>query len=326
MDRLDVRILRAYFQDRGRAPLNSSFRVPVAAIAKQVGGDENTVRYRLRKIRESGFITDWRLFLNPQLWGGGHISVWFDVDPAVSKRDVAERLRPVPGLTHVTTTYESVVAFLGYGDEASLSRLIGLVRHLVGVPEILVARDAFPPCDIALTAGDWDIIRALRKSPRKSYADLAREMGLSTRAAKARILRLSTEGVVFAWPSLDFHAVKGDVFVFLAVQYPGDRKVEIDGAITAHLEPYLWHMMHMLPYRSGDLWPCGYDLVVPNVAVVREILDWARGLPGVKWARTYLYENIFSFLDTYDRWLESELRRRPSRRAGLVDAPSGSRP
>ncbi len=317
LDTLDVRIMRAYFQDRALSPLKSDFRASIAVIAKMVGEDEDTVRHRLRKFQDSGFVTDWRLFVNHAVWGGGHLSIWFDVDPAAPKRELVDKLRLVPGLTHVSSTYGSLIAFLAYDDEREVPRQIDLTRKVVGIPEAFVARDAFPPCTIQLSSRDWDIIRALRKNPRMHYADLAQRVGITSRTAKARVTRLASSGVIFEWPTLNLHALEGGTLVYLFVLYPEERKAEVDRAITTRLEPYLWHMMHMMPYRQGDLWPCGYDLVLPNLSMAREVLDWARGVPGVVTARTYLYEDLVNFLDTFDQELERRLSVMPSARRGV---------
>lgn len=312
VDALDVRVMRAFFQDHTLSPLAASFRESVAAMAKKVGEDEDTVRYRLRRIQESGFITDWRLFLNPRLWGGGHASLWIDVDSSAPKRNLVEKLRVVPGMTHVTVCYDSVIAFLLHDDERSLPRQVELIRRLAEVPEVFVARDAFPECSGPLTARDWDLIRALRGNPRKPYGELAREVGMTGRTARIRLSKLTAQGAIFEWPSLNMRAASGGAFVFLRVLCSRDCKSEIAETMAAHLEPYLWHIVPMLPYRAGDLWPFGYDLVVPNLSVARQVRDWAEKVPGVKAARTFLYEDIVNFLDEYDEEIDRRLGRMPA--------------
>ena len=170
VDSLDVRILRSYFQDRTLSPITAEFRVSSSALAKKLRENEDTVRYRLNRIQSSGFIADWRLYVNPELWGGGHVSVWFDTGSADRKREVVEALRLIPGITHAAVFYDGLVALLDFDNEESLPKRVELVRRVAGASEVFVARDAFPECRIRLTGPDWDLLRALRKDPRRTYA------------------------------------------------------------------------------------------------------------------------------------------------------------
>lgn len=309
MDALDIRVIRCFFQNQTLAPLNPDFRESVAAIARKIGMDEDTVRHRLRKIQASGLIREWRLFVNPRLWGGGELSVALDIDPAASKEDLVEQLRLVPGVIFISACYDSLVACVEYENEMVLPRTLELIRRLSGAPDLWVRKNAFPECTAVLRARDWDLIQALRRNPLKPCAALAAEVGLSNRTTKLRLSKIAAQGVIFAWPSLNLRAVEGGAVVHLNAEYPAERKREIDESIVAHVEPYLWHILHMLPYRCGETWACGYDLIVPNLAVAREILDWAKDVPGIGKTRLFLYEDIFNFLDSYEALLDRNLRR-----------------
>lgn len=312
LDTLDVRIVRAFFQNQALSPLSPDFRESVASIARKVGGDEDTVRHRLKKIQGSGFIAEWRLFLNPSVFGGGELSVAVDVDPSSPKADLVEQLRLVPGVIFVSVCYDSLVACIDYENELSLPRTVELVRRLSGAQTPWVRRNAFPACRAVFRARDWDLIRALRRNPLKPCADLGAELGLSSRTTRSRLEKIAAEQVMFAWPFLNLRAVSGGVFTHLNVEYPRERKAEIDESIMAHVEPYFWHVLHMLPYLRGDLWACGYDLIVPSLSEAREILDWTKGVLGVENARLYLYEEIVNFPDKYDELLARRLSRMPT--------------
>lgn len=314
MDSLDVRILRSYYSDPGLSPIVSNFRTSAAALAKRLGQDEDTVRHRLERMLGTGFLSVARLMLNPRTWGGGHATVWFDVEPSAQKRDLVALLGLIPGMTHVAVFYDSLIACLDFDDETLLPGLVELVRRVGHAPEVFVALSAFPDVEIALTAHDWDLIRVLSADPRKPCGQVAAEVGTTSRTARTRLMRLIQEAVIFEWPSPNFRAVQGLVPVCLQLRYPLNRKAEVDEAVAVRLEPYLWHTVHMLPYHSEDLWPCGYDLMLPNLSVMREVLDWARGLPGVVHARTYLYDEVVSFFDAYGERLDRRLRQMPTAR------------
>ncbi len=316
MDSLDVRILRSYYSDPALSPIVSNFRVSAAALAKRLGQDEDTVRHRLERMLGTGFVSVSRLMLNPRTWGGGHATVWFDVDSSAQKRDLVAGLGLIPGMTHVTVFYDGLVACMDFEDETLLPGLVELVRRVGHAPEVFVALSAFPDVEIALSAHDWDLIRVLSADPRKPYRQVAAQVGLTSRTARTRLMRLIQGAVIFEWPSPNFRAVQGLVPACLQLRYPLSRKAEVDRAVAVHLELYLWHIVHMLPYHSEDLWPCGYDLMLPNLSVMREVLDWAREIPGVEYGRMYLYDEVVSFFDAYGDRLDRRLREMPTAREG----------
>ncbi len=323
VDSLDVRILRAYIQGQTFSPITAGFREPLAELARKLGQNEDVVRHRLQRIEASGFISDWRLFVNPNIWGGGTFQMRFEIEPDAPKADLVAKLRLVPNMTHVAVFYDSLVAIQEYEDEGLIRNQIELVRRLVGRREAGLMRDAFPECARTLTARDWDLIRALRRDPRRPYAELAAAVGLTPRTARARLSRLLSGGVAFAWPTFNMRVPLGGPPVFLEVRYPVGRKAAVDRAVASHAEPYHWHTLHMLPFREGDLWPCGYHLMVPNLSVAREIERWTRAFPGVAEARTYVYEDLINFSEEYDARLDRRLSRMP--RASPASRPSEAR-
>lgn len=327
MDPLDVRILRTYYHDPSLSPLISDFRVSMAALARKLGEDEDTVRHRLEMILHSGFLADTHLMVNPRVWGGGHAVIWFDIDAVAPKRDLVEALRLVPGMTHVAVFYDRIAASLEFDDEESLPRQAELVRRLARAPDVYVTRTAFSAVEFALSAKDWDLIRVLRRDPRMSYTELAGQAGVTSRTARDRLARIIKAGAVFAWPSPNFRVLRDTVPACLLLRYPVGLKSQVDQEVAAHLEPYLWHVVHLGPYRPGDLCPCGYDLMLPNLSVSRRVLDWVSDVAGVESARMHLYDEVISFFDSYDERLDGRIRQMPTAlpivrtRESLASAP-----
>ncbi len=325
MDTLDVRILRRLFQGRSYTSKGPALRESLATIAKAVDVDEDTVRNRLRKFQESGFIPDWRLYVNPHLWGGGQIAVWADAGPETAKREVVERLRAVPGVLMVYVCYDGFLVFQEFDDEWSLPRIVEGLRAALDAREALVARVSFPKGPVDLRDRDWDLLRAMRGNPWTPNSEIAAAVGLSGRTTRARLGRIFAQGVLFAWPSMDFRVIQGGILAHLLVWYPIERKTEVDVALSAHLEPHLWNVIHMQPYRRGDLTPCCYNLMVPNVPEAQEAASWTRGLPGVDHATVHLHEDMYDFFDAYDARLDERLTRVPGSRSFAKAAGGRSR-
>ncbi len=314
MDTLDVRILRRLFQGRAYTSKGSALRESLATIAKAVNVDEDTVRNRLRKFQESGFIRDWRLYVNPNFWGGGQIAVWADAGPETAKREVVERLRAVPGVLMVYVCYDGFLVFQEFDDEWSLPRTVEGLRAALDAREMVVARVSFPKGPVDLRDRDLDLIRAMRGNPWMPNAEIAAAVGLSGRTTRARLARIFAQGVLFAWPSMDFRVIQGGILAHLLVWYPVERKTEVDVALSAHHEPHLWNVIHMQPYRRGELTPCCYNLMVQNVPEAQEAASWTRRLPGVDHATVHLHEDMYNFFELYDARLEDRLGSVPGSR------------
>ncbi len=319
MDTLDVRILRRIFQGQVSTQRGSAPRDSLATIARGIGVDEDTVRNRLKRFEESGLIPSWRLYINPRLWGAGQMAVWVDSVRMATKRELIEKVRRIPGVLIVYTCYDGFVVFLEYDREWSIPRITELLRKATGAQDTEAAKVVFPECSAKLAERDWRLIRALRGSPWKSYAQLAADVGLSTRTTRARMSKIFAQGILFAWPALEFRALEGRILVHLGVVYSSDRKVEIDDAVAVHLEPYLWHAIDLVPLSSNGDRGCCYNLMVPNITVAEGALAWVRGLPGVHRARLHLNEGVHNFFDTYDERLGERL-------AGVEALPSKMRP
>ncbi len=307
-----MRILRLLLQGEAFSPLNPDFRGSYRAIAEKVRADEDTVRYRLKKLHESGFLGDWRLQLNPRIWGGGQAVVFIDVNPHTRKDKLVDELKLLPGTMILNSFYERLGVVLEYDDEPSLRRQVELARRLSGARDAMVGRIPFPPCDTDLSARDWDLIRSLRKNPRKSYAALAAETGMSVRTIRRRLSRVVREGVAFAWPTLDPRGAGSGVLACLSVSCPIDRAGGIDETIGAHLNDSIWHVVHMLPSSPGDLVPTSYNLALPHILMARDILNWAGEVPGVREARLDMHEDIFTNFQSYDEYLDGKLRGMPT--------------
>ena len=280
----------------------------LGVLADGLGVDEGTVRNRVRGYHVSGFIRGWRTVLNPTLFGGGEIAVWMEVGDSVSKDEVLEEARLLPGAVLINCLHgKGAVVVLRYRDEIEVKRQIDLLLRLARAQWRVLGRVPFPPCDLRLSAADRTILQCLREDPRKPAVVVSRELDLSARTVRRRIQRMLDGHAVFAFPALDPKALTGTLMGGLFVTYYADRKAEVDEQVAVHLEEHLWHVFHMLPYAPGGLHPCYYNLFMPNLAKAREILRWAHDLPGVAECRLELLEDVETRFEVFDDELEKRL-------------------
>jgi DNA-binding Lrp family transcriptional regulator len=285
--------------------LNAQFRKSYDSIAKRVGVDEEMVRSRVKGFHRSGFIRDWRTIVNPTVIQAGEVVLWIDVNPPASKDDVVEKIRLMPGVILIGHYYGTLLGIvLRYYDENAVSRQIELIRRVSEVDTIVVAKVPFPRCLISLGKTDWGILRAIQREPRKPCAEIATELGLSSRTVKRRMQRMIDEAAIFGFPSLNPRAAEGGVMATMLVTYTAEEKREVDATIATRLESYLWHTFHTLPYRTGDPLVCGFNLILPHVGEAEEVLRWARRLPGILGVRIELFDGMETMYGPLDEEIE----------------------
>jgi len=305
LDSVDVQILKELLQGQAAAPVNAQFRQSYEAIARRVGVDEETVRNRVKGYHRSGFIQDWRTIVNPNLLRSGELALWLDVNPPTSKDEVVEKIRLMPGVVLIGHYYGTLLAIvLRYHDESAVKRQIELIRRVAEVDTFVVGKVPFPRCSRSLGKTDWGIVRALQREPRKPCVAIAKELGLSSRTVRRRMQRMIDERAIFGFPALNPRAAQGSVMSTLLVTYTMEQKREVDEKIGTHLDAYLWHVFHMLPYGIGDPLVCGFNLILPDVGEAEEVLRWAKRLPGILGVRIDLGDGLETLYGPLDEEIE----------------------
>ncbi len=318
-DDLDVRVLRALLQGTGPFPLSPRFRESLAAVARIAEADEGTVRHRVRRLHETGFVKDWRLMLNPRLWGGGQAHVLMELGPNPPDDRLAEALRLVPGAIIIYGFPRRVCVVLEYDDEPGLSNRVELCRRLAGAVNVHVAKVLLPECGITLSPRDWDLVRVLSEDLRRPYAAIAKRVRLSSRTVRRKISEMMRGAIGFAWPSLDPKALQGGVLVQLQVSCPHVRRNGVEEAVLTHLGRHIFHVLRMVSAERADTREYAFTMVVPNLAMVRDIRGWVRALPDVT-AEAELEEHVLMNFEAYDEELLRRLGRMPTGRSkrGLI--------
>lgn len=296
MDSLDTQIFGLIIHGGGgEFPFQSDFRKPFRAIARDLGVDEGTVRNRVRRFEETGFIKEWWTWVNPRLWGGGHAGLWMDVPPTISKEELMERMKLIPGADVITRFYPSMItAWIRYTEEESLRKRVDLMRRLAEADRFGFGDVIYPPCDLDLSRSDLQVLRAVEENPRKPYTVLAEEIGLSVRTVRRKLRRLIEGFAAFAFADIDVSAVRGAVMASVMVICPEEEQERIAPKVAGYLESYLWHMFQTRPFDDGEDMSCVFDLIIPNLSKGREMLKWIQDVPGVTESRIDLFEEIIA--------------------------------
>ena len=304
MDNLDVRIFREFVQDRGAYPLQSDIRQPVMKVATKLNIDVATVRNRIKKLHESGFMKDWYVFPNPSLFDLGVAHARGDVlAQSTMKDDAIRKIRLVQGIWTIINHFgSSMRVILYFEDQASLKKQIELIARISSSENILHREIHFPQCAVTLSEDDLEVVGSILTDPTKSYNAISKETGLSNKTVKRRLERMLRGRALFMIPSLNPESLSGATLAELLVFYESPEAMKKEqGRIESHID------RHLMSAQLGDPEHMLFLLVITNISQVKEILNWVKQQPGVKSAFLDLVEGRIEQYDAFSQQLKRKL-------------------
>ena len=306
-DNQDIRIIRALASPHS---FQWDVRISFANVAKRLALDEETVRNRLRRMNEVGFLQGWQLVLNPSMLGRKAAMVELGVNAPESKPRAISRLRLLESVTLIDDFYGNKLAVqVLYVNVGTLERQVQLIASLCDWRTPVWWKLGFPPCDLTPTRTDWRIIQALRQNARGRLSDVSRDLRISTRTVKRHLQHLVEGNAFYLDPVLDLGKV-GGVRCRLWVVCEANKKEAVDQMILSGLPRII----------STHTAPQEYSLIVvhcSNASEVQEISQWVGKLEGVKEVRSNIdVEHIH-----VHEWLDGEIEKRLSMPVSQPEQP-----
>lgn len=225
LDAVDTALVKA-LQGDGRATYQ--------ALADGVGLSRTAVRARVRHLLGIGAIRIVGVLhagvTGMEVFGHVSLRVLGPVGPVIAE---LARRDSVTFAAQTAGRFPAVAHMRVGGDEALAAELAAL-RRLPGVSGLEVFRsgkiikDPYASVrtlrDVQIDPLDWRLIRHLQRDGRASYADLARSVGLSQAAARARAVRLIESGVIHVTALMEPSAVGATEHLGFAVRCNGDAE------------------------------------------------------------------------------------------------------
>jgi DNA-binding Lrp family transcriptional regulator len=301
MDELDVKIIRSLISERAVSPSNASVKLSLRAVATRLGADDMTVRYRYKRLIDSGCMPVWSLLVNPAFFGYRVTDVMVDVQPESAKPDMIRKLKLVNEITGMVNFYGRAISlFAIYNGDESRSRTIELISRITNAERITQSRIPMPQSMTKnLSEVDMAIIRSLSNDARKSSTLVAKELGLSSKTVRKRVDRLRKENTILPLPVLNMASIPGLIPIYLSYVYSNsDVKTSVDREIISHFDT---------GYINGSF----ADPDIGNVVIgaytmsdVPKVLEWAKSLHGIASARVDIATETFMFPEKLIEMLE----------------------
>lgn len=295
-DKIDTAILRELMSPHS---LQWDVRKSLAEIAERVPVDEDTVRRRLQKFYDTGFVKRWELVVNPSLLGFRGSVAEIATYSSQEKESLLARIKQTDGVRWIFNYYgDGLAAIFFHQDESAQEDAMDLISPASGKVEI--SDWSVPPSNIKLSATDWKLVWNLRREPRKSYASLAKEVGMSTRTAMRRIARMSEAKAFFLDADLDVRMMKGVL--------PCDVRVWCDDpASKKKVRQRLLSELENIVYTNEQTPELYFVVACGTVAEADDMQKRVSQMEGVRRARTRIVQERFSVTKWFDDQLAKKL-------------------
>ena len=288
MDAKDVRIFcELAFKAMGSRAFAERHLSP-AGIAKKLGLDEKTVRLRVKKMEEAGFIKYYQLTPELALFGLKCLGLYrFEAMNIATKVGVVNYLQNLPGVVEAFDYLGPTLSVSVAGASATrVQQLGGEIAGQFELKKIDLGEDRIGEPHARPDRLDWRIIQNLRYDARSNSKDVADALSITPRMVEYRIRKLTDSGAVLVRAVINPQKQEGLVFYELGVTAEPGRKTAVVGEVSKKYGEKLWSMRES---ASGVLLLnlFGFTLAEPEEAAM-ELLK----IRGVRWCSILILKEI----------------------------------
>ncbi|MCI4365731.1 MAG: winged helix-turn-helix transcriptional regulator [Thermoplasmata archaeon] len=315
MDAHDVRIFCALAVSGPPEAIPPSRPPGLRRIARSLGLDEKTVRLRLRRLEEEGFIKYYQAAPDLALLG---------MSEEVTCRFEAVNVPTKLAALHFAQEQEGMVEaldFLGGGfvvtaAGADLDQALDLHRriaHRFELDRYEQGRRRLTPVDARLLPLDWKIIERMRYDARAPITEVAGAIGVTTRMVRYRLGRIRASGSVTIRPMIDAGRQRGVVLYRLVITTPTAAREEVLARLRRRMGASIWAV------RVSLAGPLLVDMFGASLAEPEESLVQVLEVPEVQACAALTLKEILE--PPHENWVD---RRIADLAAGRVGSPSAS--
>jgi DNA-binding Lrp family transcriptional regulator len=177
-----------------------------------------TVQRRVTRMLETGFIRSFEVMVDQSSLDLAEAVCDIKVKSNARNEDVRNRLLKIPNVNEVISLAGGTfVSYLHYRDSAELESILSRLGATVGVADVqyeLSPRNREQPP--RLSRQSWLLIHALNHKARREFADVAAEVGLSSRTVQRNIQWLRTTAAVRFGVDIDVSKAQ-ELFIYVLV-------------------------------------------------------------------------------------------------------------
>jgi len=303
LDATDVRIFcELAYPDTGSRAFTRKPLTP-AEIARKLRLDEKTVRLRVRRMEESGFIKYYQATPELAVFGLRSLALYrFEAMNVATKISAIQHARGLPGVLqgfdYLGPTFS--VSLVG----ASSAELHRLAEEIAGRSELrkqgLGEEEIGEPHAHPDRIG-WRIIERLRYNARASHKEVAEELSITPRMAEYRTRKLLDSGAVLVRAVINPQRQEGLVFYELGVTTDLGKHAAVVNAVRKRFGERLWSTQES-PSGVLLLNLFGFTLGEPEEAAME-----IEAMLGVRWCSILILKEFLE--PTRPNWIDILIQR-----------------
>lgn len=309
MDAKDVRILceMAFkgldydsFTDRRVSPL---------AIGRKLKLDEKTVRVRVSKMEDDGFIKYYQAVPSLWLFGMKNLESYrFEAVNVATKHRVVENLQQMPYIIEAFDYLgQSVSVRLAGASQQDIEQITEKIVKRFELTKIMLGTNQIKQPSIQPDKLDWQVLRKLRYDALCSIKDLAQALSITPRMAEYRVSKLLDSGALLIRAVINMQKQEGLIFYELEMLVEESNQFSVVKKLGEICGEKLWSIHTSVgQVLRANLF--GFTLAEPEDAAVK-----ALGLEGVRACTLLILKEVIE--PRKPNWIDDLIEEKASRQS-----------
>jgi DNA-binding Lrp family transcriptional regulator len=261
--------------------------VSPSEIGRKIGMNEKTVRVRVAKMEEVGFINYYQVVPNLSFFGLKEIGYYrVEALNLPTKYKLIERTQEMQFVVEVVD-YVGRTASLAIAGSSrdEIQLLADRIASEFELRSRLSHRRHIAECSQRLDYLDWKIIKELRYSARRSASDLAKSLSITPRMAEYRIKRLLDSGAMLVRAAIDPRKQTGLVFFDLELSVDELHHSSVADELAKRYPDQLWSTLSSKGVLIASMF--GF-----SIGEAEDIAIASGKIPGVRSSVPYLLKEM----------------------------------
>lgn len=292
LDDLDFRIIR----ELGGSSLTQwNVRESYSNIARKLGIDEETVRLRVNRARERGFLPNWRMMVNPLLLNRHEANLDLEVREDERKAEAISKIRKLEGVHSIVDFRgKGIMVIMYYKD--NLEDAVHKIESICGSSRFALWDSAFLRPDVQMKQLDWKIIYAMQEDAWRDLEEVAKLLGVSCRTVQRRLVAMKEGRAIYLSRPPNADVVGGLMCNFLVFFSDAGKKRAADYVIYT-----TFNRIGASDTSAEKL--SRFGISCENFAEADRVTERLRAIDGVTGLRMRIIKEIIVVHD----WLKSEI-------------------
>lgn len=298
------RFYTSLMRELAGSPAQWNVRRRYKDLAARLNVDEETLRLRLNKLRQTQTLLGWRLLPNPTVMNCESALVHLQLANRETRDKATRKLQEMEGVVVIAQAYRRSLLLTVYHPPNQLQKRIGKITSTCR-GETTSWSWRLPTTTQHPDRIDWLIMKQLLRDAEQKLPAIASQLKISPRTAKRRISKMMINRTFGLLPLINLTKL-GGVPYHLIVECEERNKQAVDQRIQQTVEN--------LAFRSTDSKTFSiYGFTGANINEGEEITKWIKQQPGVKSVSMNIVESV---IHVY-AWLEKELAQQANTRNEL---------